>query len=78
MGIIAHEAARQYLAPEVKGLFKIAFFPDSQHLLRFHEEQKERFPAKFQKDRLVKGYLPLTPISKETKHHAYIICTEAV
>ena len=78
MGIIAHEAARQYLAPEVKGLFKIAFFPDSQHLLRFHEEQKERFPAKFQEDRLVKGYLPLTPISKETKHHAYIICTEAV
>lgn len=77
MGIIAHEAARQYLSPDTKGIFKIVFFPDSQHLLRFHEELKTKHLAVYQEQKLVQGYLPLTPISEDTRHHAYILCTEA-
>lgn len=74
MGIIAHELYRHRLAPEARGIFRLAFFPDTQTLRAFSTEQSCLHPASYLEERLVRGYLPLTPIAEGTRHHAYILC----
>ena len=74
MGIIAHEIYRRLLAPDAKGMFRLTFFADTDALLFFHREQQAIHPAIYSSERLISGYLPLTPISEGTRHHAYIIC----
>lgn len=74
MGIIAHEVYRQYLAPETKGLYRIALFADNASLRTFSAEQAALHPTSYRDGRITKGYLPLTPIGDDTRHHAYVIC----
>ena len=74
MGIIAHELYRHRLAPEARGLYRLSFFPDSTVLRAFSAEQASAHPATFLDGKLVRGYLPLTPINDDTRHHAYILC----
>lgn len=74
MGIIAHELYRHRLAPEARGLYRLSFFPDSTVLHAFSAEQASAHPAIFLDGKLVRGYLPLTPINDDTRHHAYILC----
>lgn len=76
MGIIAHELYRHRIAPGSTGLFRLTFFPDAESLQAFCKEQAALHPARYADTRLIKGYLPLTPIGKDTRHHAYIICDE--
>ena len=74
MGIIAHEIYRRLLAPEVEGMFHLAFFADTEALRTFHRENTSLYPTEYSNGKLLRGYLPLTPINSETRHHAYIIC----
>lgn len=74
MGIVAHELYRHRLSSESRGVFRLAFFPDTQALRAFCAEQLRLHPALYLEGRLVRGYLPLTPIDEGTRHHAYILC----
>lgn len=74
MGIVAHELCRYLLAPEARGIFRLSFFTDNMALRAFSAEYALSHPATYRDGRLVKGYLPLTPICDETRHHAYILC----
>ena len=74
MGIIAHEVYRRLLAPEAEGMFHLAFFADAEALCSFHQENACRHPVEYSDGRLLRGYLPLTPINSGTRHHAYVIC----
>ena len=76
MGIIAHEIYRRLLVPEAKGMFHLAFFPDTAALLAFQQEQQTLHPATYSGNRLIHGYMPLTPIGESTRHLAFIICKE--
>lgn len=74
MGIIAHEVYAKYLAPEATGRFYLVFFADNAELRTFFQEKCTLNPASYIDNRLVSGYLPLTPIDCNTRHHAYILC----
>lgn len=74
MGIIAHEVRRLCLAPGSQGQYRIAIFADNAALMSFHEEQRSRYPVEYDDGRLVRGYLPLTPIRQATRHLAYVVC----
>ena len=74
MGIIAHELYRHRLSPEARGLFRLTFFPDSAAVRAFSAEQACSHPATYHEGKLLRGYLPLTPIHDDTRHHAYILC----
>lgn len=74
MGIIAHEVRRLCLAPGSQGQYRIAIFADNAALMSFHEEQRSRYPVECDDGRLVRGYLPLTPIRQATRHLAYVVC----
>lgn len=74
MGIIAHEIYRLRLAPEAEGIYRIAIFADNASLRTFSAAQAALHPAAYRDGRLVKGYLPLTPVGEDTRHHAYVVC----
>lgn len=74
MGIIAHEVRRLCLAPGSQGQYRIAIFADNAALMSFHEEQRSRYPVEYDDGRLVRGYLPLTPIRQATRYLAYVVC----
>ena len=74
MGIIAHELYHHRLAPESRGVFRLAFFSNTVELRDFCAEQSSLHPAAYCDGRLMRGYLPLTPVGEETRHHAYILC----
>lgn len=74
MGIIAHEVRRLCLAPGSQGQYRIAIFADNAALMSFHEEQRSCYPVEYDDGRLVRGYLPLTPIRQATRHLAYVVC----
>ena len=74
MGIIAHEVRRLCLAPGSQGQYRIAIFADNAALMSFHEEQRSRYPVEYVDGRLVRGYLPLTPIRQATRYLAYVVC----
>lgn len=74
MGIIAHEVRRLCLASGSQGQYRIAIFADNAALMSFHEEQRSRYPVEYDDGRLVRGYLPLTPIRQATRHLAYVVC----
>ena len=74
MGIIAHELYRKVLGPEARGIYRLSFFPDSVALRDFSVGHAASHPAVYREGKLVHGYLPLTPINDDTRHHAYILC----
>ena len=74
MGIIAHEVRRLCLASGSQGQYRIAIFADNAALMSFHEEQRSRYPVEYDDGRLVRGYLPLTPIRQATRYLAYVVC----
>lgn len=74
MGIIAHETYRCLLAPEAEGMFHLVFFADTDSLCSFQCENARLFPSEYRDGKLLRGYLPLTPINSGTRHHAYVIC----
>ena len=74
MGIIAHELYCCLLDSEAEGMFHLAFFADTEGLQTFHSEHTLLYPTEYRNGKLLRGYLPLTPINSETRHHAYIIC----
>ena len=76
MGIIAHEVRRHVLAPQSEGTFHVAAFPTPEALHHFQHEQELNCPAVYQEEKVVSGYHPLTPITQNTRHHAYILCRQ--
>ena len=74
MGIIAHELYRKRLDPEARGIFRLSFFPDSVALRTFSAEHALSHLSVYRDGKLWHGYLPLTPINDDTRHHAYILC----
>ena len=74
MGIIAHELYRKVLGSGARGIYRLSFFPDSVALRDFSVGHAASHPAVYREGKLVHGYLPLTPINDDTRHHAYILC----
>jgi len=74
MGIVAHSLFVRRLSPEAEGVFRLAFFNDSESLQVFVEEQKKTHPMILQDGKMLKGYLPLTPVGLDARYHAYIVC----
>ena len=76
MGIIAHEVRRQLLSPKAEGTFHVTAFLTPEALQAFQIEQKYLHPANYREGHLVSGYHPLTPALPDTRHHAYVLCSD--
>lgn len=74
MGIIALFLSRNYLWEGVEGQFSILYYPSQGEA--FHEDfrLKAKYPLVHKNNRIISGYLNLTPVDETTHFVASLIC----
>ena len=76
MGIVANHITRRFVAEGSSGTYHVAYAPSPQQHLQRHSIMREKYPPVIDKEHIVKGYLPLTPLLDNTAYQAYIIIEE--
>lgn len=72
MGVVAHTLCRRILSPEVTGRFVVEAFASAEALHEAHQADCAACPAVVRDGRLTVGYLPLAPVSPQSRYRAYI------
>ena len=58
---------------EREGLFKVDYFKKPEEALLFHHHMEREYPLVVKENKVASGYLPLTPVTAETRYTAYIV-----
>lgn len=74
MGIVAHQFARRFLMPGSQGRFSVEVFVSPQTLQESVSALQEAFPPVVTGGKLVSGYLPLVPVTPQSR---YMACIQA-
>ena len=74
MGVVSRIIFDRYLCPYSRGKFVVEHYNSDGEALVKHEELSVFHLIKDDNDRIVSGYLSLTPVTEVTRYHAYIIC----
>ena len=74
MGIVALFLSRNYLADGVEGQFSILYYPSQGEALREHFHLLADHPTVYKNNRILSGYLNLTPVDETTHFVASLIC----
>lgn len=72
MGVVAHALYRRILSPEVNGRFVVEAFASAGELFEAHQADERACPAVVCNGRLHAGYLPLVPVTSQSRYRAYI------
>lgn len=72
MGVLACLFARRYLAEGSEGILRIEGFPSTEALLQAHRTWQREAPLLVEYHRLQSGYLPLVPVTAESRMLAYV------
>jgi hypothetical protein len=62
-----------YISSSSNGVFRLDFHPTPGEAMEVHSRLTAEHPAEIVDGRLVKGYLPLTPVTKNSMYRAYLI-----
>lgn len=70
MGMLALSLGERYVSEHSEGIFTLSFHPEKGEALRKHRKDEYDFPLRMQTNKLVSGYINLTPVMEETKFMA--------
>ena len=73
MGIVAHAIYERYIAPGATGQFIITYHPMTGEAVCGHEQMRTKHPLQIASGRVSSGYLPLVPVTKQSKYRAYLL-----
>jgi hypothetical protein len=73
MGVLSHYIYKMYMAEGARGVFRVDYRSRAGAALAVHQQLAADYPAVVENDRLVSGYMPLTPVTKNTLYTAYVI-----
>lgn len=77
MGVVAHIFYERYVAEGCKGRFVVDYYPTPDALREAHARRMEEAPLHLSPEgRICKGYLPLTPIGRETQYLVWALVSE--
>lgn len=77
MGVVAHIFYERYVAKGCKGRFVVDYYPTPDALREAHARRMEEVPLQLSPEgRICKGYLPLTPIGRETQYLVWVLVSE--
>lgn len=74
MGMVAHELYRNFIAPGSTGQYMVKHYPSGEELRAAHEQDMQDYPLAVKDGRVVSGYLPLVPVTPQSRYRAYMIC----
>lgn len=73
MGYLATKLYEKYVYPTSKGIFKVDFSAQEGDIFSRHQESLANNPLCLEGDKIQKGYLPLCPVTKDSRYWAYIV-----
>lgn len=73
MGVVARLLTDRYLASEVEGRFQIAYYPSAGMALEEHRQMSASHPLCLEGGRISSGYLPLVPVTRQSRYRAFIL-----
>lgn len=77
MGVVAHIFYERYVMKGCKGRFVVDYYPTSDALREAHARRMEEAPLQLSPEgRICRGYLPLTPIGRETQYLVWVLVSE--
>jgi len=77
MGVVAHIFYERYVAKGCRGRFVVDYYPTPEALREAHRQRMEEAPLQLSPEgRIFKGYLPLTPVGRETQYLVWALISE--
>lgn len=73
MGYLSTILYDKYIHPTSRGLFKIDFSSKEGDVFSFHQKNLSNHSLSFEDGKIQRGYLPLCPVTKESRYWAYIL-----
>ena len=72
MGLVAHEFYKNFVSQDSEGIFTLDFYKNSEELLKNHKQKIIDNPLIINDNKMLKGYLSLCPILKNTNYRARV------
>lgn len=72
MGVVAHQFCQDFLAPGRTARFLVEYHSSAEDLQARHRQDREDAPPLVADGRLLSGYLPLVPVTRESRYRAYV------
>lgn len=76
MGYLGVKMFQHYISPLSVGVFKINYNPEKEGAYDYHLQMCRQFPILIEEGRIKKGYLPLNPVTKESRYNAFVLVEE--
>lgn len=74
MGVVAHIFYERYVEAGCQGRFVVDYYPTTEALKEAHARRTEEFPLTLSTNgRIRQGYMPLTPIGRETQYLVWVV-----
>ncbi|MDR2968348.1 MAG: hypothetical protein LBV32_01935 [Tannerellaceae bacterium] len=70
MGMVAIRLFEQYIHPEASGYFRVVYEKEAR---QEHLQMTFSHPPRYENGRLLEGYLPLCPVTPETRYRAFVL-----
>ena len=74
MGVVARFLTDRYLAADAEGVFRIDYYPLAGQALEEHRQMSASFPLSVENNRVCAGYLPLVPVTSQSRYRAFLYC----
>ena len=75
MGVVARLLTDRYLAADAEGAFRIDYYPLAGQALEEHRQMSASFPLSVENNRVCAGYLPLVPVTPQSRYRAFLLLT---
>lgn len=75
MGMVAHELYKNFIAPGSEGRYTVDCYQSNEELQAAHRQAMSEYPLVVEGGRVVSGYLPLVPVTPQSRYRAYVIST---
>ena len=73
MGYLAVRLFDSYIYPSSEGRFHIDFDAKEGEVYRKHQNMQDKYPVTFADGRLQSGYMPLCPVTKQSRYWTYVV-----
>lgn len=73
MGAVSRIFFDKYVSPESQGCFSVSFYKRVGEALAAHKKMSELHPLCVENGRVVRGYMPLSPVTAESRYSAFVV-----
>lgn len=74
MGVVSRLLTDRYIASTAEGFFRIVYYPIEGVALEEHQKMLATYPLLIEEGRIRSGYLPLVPVSAQSRYRVFCCC----